>query len=154
MYTERDMADIRRRIRRDGLALALATAALLAAYVAGILLRVKPLMLAAGVLLVMAVIFFVSFFLLPDLRYRRFLVEMGEGLMHEAAGSVLSVSGEPEYQDGARVLRVHLMLDEPRDERILYLNASKRDMMPPTGTQARFKLYGRHIRQIFPAEKG
>ena len=78
MYTERDMEDIRRRIRRDWLALALAAIVLLAAYVAGMLLRVKPMMLAAGVLLVVAVIFLFLYFLLPDLRYRRFLMEMGE----------------------------------------------------------------------------
>ena len=153
MYTERDMEDIRRRIRRDWLALALAAIVLLAAYVAGMLLRVKPMMLAAGVLLVVAVIFLFLFFLLPDLRYRRFLMEMGEGLMREACGNVLSVSDEPELQDGARVLRVHLMLDEPRDERILYLNASKRERFPGVGTWVRLQLCGRHIAEVLEARE-
>ena len=80
-------------------------------------------------------------------------MEMGEGLVREACGNVLSVSDEPELQDGARVLRVHLMLDDPRDERILYLNASKRERFPGAGTWVRLQLCGRHIAEVLEARE-
>ena len=45
-------------------------------------------------------------------------------------GRVVSVADEPEFQDGAFVLPVHLLLADERDERIVYLNASKRAEFP------------------------
>ena len=105
-------------------------------------------------LLAAAACFGISFFLWPCLRYRGFLRDMEEGLSREMVGSVVSVADTPEPQDGALVLPVHILLTEERDEHIVYLNASKRDRMPPVGTEARFLLYGRHIRAIFPVQKG
>ena len=103
MYSERDMADIRRRIRAGWLAMAAVAGVLLAVYAAGLALRVQGLVTASGVLLFAAMTFGFTYFMQPKLRYRRFLAEMGQGLIREQAGIVLAVSDIPELQDGARV---------------------------------------------------
>lgn len=154
MYSEDDFRMINRRIARCRAALipALAIPAALAAL--GYVKRVKGLALGGLALLAAAACFGIAFFLWPCLRYRGFLRDMREGLSREMVGSVVSVADAPEPQDGARVLPVHILLTREQDERIIYLNASKRDQMPPLGTEARFVLYGRHIREIIPVQKG
>ena len=154
MYSEDDFRAIDRRIARCRIALIPVLAAFAALAALGYVKRVKWLALGGLALLAAAAFFGVAFFLWPCLRYRGFLRDMREGLSREMVGSVVSVADAPEPQDGARVLPVHILLTEERDERIIYLNASKRDKIPPVGTEARFKLYGRHIREIFPVQKG
>ena len=65
-------------------------------------------------------------------------------------GTIVSVSDTPEEQDGAMVLPVHLLLTEEQDERIVYLNASKADLFPKTGTEVLLRCCGRHIREAIP----
>lgn len=154
MYSEKDTLEINRRIRRYRLLLLPVLAVLAALCVVGYVRRVKWLALGGLALLAAAGCFGFIFFLLPCLRYQAFLRDMREGLSREMVGSVVSVSDQAEPQDGAMVYPVHLLLTEEQDERIVYLNASKRDGMPPVGTEARFRLYGRHIREIVPVEKG
>ena len=145
MYSEWDMADANRRIRKCWLALAIAVATLLAMYVAGLALRLKGLVYVPGVLLVASVTFICAFYLLPELRYRRFLVDMGQGLTRDMEARVLSIDADAALQDGVRVHPVHILLAEPEDERIVYLNTSKRDRFPGVGATVRLHLYGRHI---------
>ena len=154
MYSEDDFRAIDRRIARIRAALIPVLTVFAALAALGYVKRVKWLALGGLSMLAAAACFGISFFLWPCLRYRGFLRDMEEGLSREMTGSVVSVADTPEPQDGARVLPVHIFLTEERDERIVYLNASKRDMMPPVGTEARFKLYGRHIREIIPVQKG
>lgn len=154
MYTEKDMLDINRRIARYRNRLAPVVLALLALSALGYARRVRPLALGALALATAAACFGLIFYLWPCLRYRAFLKDMGEGLSREMVGTVVSVSDAVELQDGARVRQVHILLTEEQDERIIYLNASKGEFMPPVGVEARFKLYGRHIREIVPVEKG
>lgn len=154
MYSERDTLEINRRIRRCRTALLPVLLAFLSLSVAGYIRRVRWLALGALALLAVSACFGIGFFLWPRLRYRAFLRDMSEGLSREMVGRVVSVAERAELQDGAMVLPVHILLTAEQDERIIYLNASKRDGMPPVGTEARFKLYGRHIREILPAEKG
>ncbi|MBR1560694.1 MAG: hypothetical protein IJ646_10695 [Clostridia bacterium] len=146
MYSEQDFIDIGRRIRRNRLVWGPVTLALAALCVVGLVLRVKGLAIAAGTLLAGAVCFGFAYFQLPCLRYRKFLQGLRDGLTREMTGTLLSVADAPELQDGARVLHVHLRLADQDDERIVYLNASKREGFPSVGERVKLKLCGRHIR--------
>lgn len=148
MYTERDMIEINARIRRNWLVLAPVLAALAAVFAVGLARRVEWLAMAGAGLLAAALCFGITFFLLPNGRYRAFLTDMQDGLSREMTGRVVSVAEKPEMQDGARVLPVHILLAEEQDERIVYLNASKADRFPPVGTDVRLSLYGRHIKAV------
>ena len=154
MYSEQDIIDINRRLNRIRVVFFPALIACAALSVLGYARRIKWLAMGGLALLAAAALFGGIFYLWPCLRYRGFLRDMREGLSREMTGSVVSVAEKAEPQDGALVLPVHLLLTEEQDERIVYLNASKRDMMPPPGTEVRLKLYGRHIREVLPAEKG
>lgn len=154
MYSEQDFIEIDRRIARYWRRLLPVLALLAALSALGYVRRAQWLALGALALLAAAACFGGIFFLWPCLRYRGFLSDMQKGLSREMTGSVVSVADRAEPQDGALVLPVHILLTEARDERIIYLNASKRDRIPPVGAQARFLLYGRHIREVFPEQMG
>lgn len=154
MYSQQDIVDIRRRIARCVRVMIPVLAAFAALSALGYVRRIEWLALGALALLAAAAIFGGAFFLWPRLRYRAFLTDMQEGLSREMVGSVVEVSDVPEPHDGARVCPVRILLTEEQDERIIYLNVSKRAFMPPVGAEARFRLYGRHIREIIPIEKG
>lgn len=145
MYTEQDFIDIRRKLRRHRVALAIVLAALLAAYVFALARGVKGLAYAAAVLFGASATFGVLWSLLPCKRYLRFLNDMRQGGSHEFVGTLSDVSSQAEPQDGARVLPVHLVLDEPKDERTFYLNVSKAEGFPAPGTHVRLRCFGRHI---------
>ena len=100
---------------------------------------------------------------------------MGGGLSRELRGTIAGIGEVPELQDGARVLPVRLVLDpdadgdgrdrperrasveavrlgleEPdgSDERIVYLNVSKREGFPGAGARVALTCFGRHIREV------
>ena len=146
MYSENDMKAINGRIRKNLLVLAPVLAALLAAYVYALAAGVEWLAMAAGPLIFVAACYGFLACLWPNLRYRRFLLDMDQGLSRELRGSVVDIAGTAELQDGAMVLPVRLFLDDAGDERIVYLNASKREGFPGPGTPVALRCYGRHIR--------
>lgn len=173
MYTEKDFAEINGKIRKDCLVLGPVLAALLAAYVYALSARVKWLALAAGPLLFVALCFGFLFALWPNLRYRGFLKDMEQGLSRDVRGTIVSVSDDAQLQDGAMVLTVRMALDaqdardeqarqtstlaerlrleadeDARDERIVYLNASKREGFPGPGARVALKCFGRHIMRV------
>ena len=152
VYTDQDMRAIQHRVRRDWLAIGIAGALFLALYIAALALRVHWLATGAGVLLFVSVAFIAMYYLIPDVRYRGFLRDIAQGLITEMAGSVASIADEAQPQDGVRVLPVHLLLADRQDERIIYLNASKRDRFPGVGAKVRLKLCGRHIVDILEEE--
>ena len=172
MYSERDMAQINGKIRKSCLALGPVLAALAAAYVYALSARVKWLAMVAGPLLFVAACFGFLFFLWPNLRYRGFLRDMQQGLSRDVKGTIVSISGDEEMQDGAMVLPVRVRLDpdadaaeakqtsalaerlrletddDTRDERIVYLNASKRVGFPGPGARVTLHCFGRHVRSV------
>ena len=170
MYSERDLVEIDSRIRRGWLGLIPVLALLAAALVFALVKRIHWLALTAGALLVVAFMFGFIARLWPNLRYRRFLLDMANGLSRDVRGVVLAISEDAELQDGAMVLPVRIQAEaegaptgdsalserirqleageDTRQERILYLNASKRDMMPGPGTAVTLHCFGRHIRDI------
>ena len=151
MYTEADFAEINRRIARCRAVLLPVLAALVALVALSILRRWQVAAFVSAGLLAVAAVFGLLFYLTPLMRYRAFLNDMQSGLSREMTGAVVSVAQTPEIQDGSRVLPVHLLLSKEQDERIIYLNASKRALFPDPGAQVRVTLCGRHIRDVFPA---
>ena len=151
MYSGADRAEIKRRIVRCAVMLAVALLLLCAGCAVAVVKRAHGAALALAALTGAAAVFGVGFYLLPRLRYRAFLIDMQEGLSREMAGTIVEISDRPETHDGARVLQVRLLLDAEQDERIVYLNASKRARFPAAGAKVRVKLFGRHIREVFPA---
>ena len=146
LYSERDMIEINRRIRGNLLALIPVLVALAAVYVYALAAGVQWLAMAAGPLIFVAACYGFLACLWPNLRYRRFLLDMDQGLSREMRGSVVDIAGTAELQDGAMVLPVRIFLDDAGDERIVYLNASKREGFPGPGTPVALRCYGRHIR--------
>ena len=147
MYSDSDYNEIDRRIRRNWAVWLLMMAALIAAYIVCLKRRVEWLSYVVAVALAVAGWFGFAFYQLPCLRYRGFLRDLRDGLSREMTGKVVSVSDRAKTQDGARVLPVRLLLEDEDDERIVYLNASKRELFPPAGARVKLKLCGRHIRE-------
>ena len=108
MYSERDMLEINRKIKKNLLVLLPLLAALLAAYVCGLTLGVKWLVMAAGAMIFVAACYGILAYLWPNLRYRRFLRDMNDGLSREMRGTIVEVSETAEPQDGAMVLPVRI----------------------------------------------
>ena len=152
MYSERDMLEINRKIRKNLMVLLPVLAALLAAYVFGLAAGVKWLVMAAGPMMFAAACFGFLGWLWPNLRYRRFLRDMNDGLSREMRGTIVAISEAAEPQDGAMVLPVRIFLDDAQDERIVYLNASKRADFPSPGAKVALNCFGRHIRQATTLE--
>ena len=173
MYSDKDMAEINVRIRKNWLVLAPVLALLLAAYVYGLSARVKWVSMVAGPLLFVAACFGFLAYLWPNLRYRGFLRDMEMGLSRDVKGTILSIGDTAEPQDGAMVLPVHVELapeategreamrasalaerleaegdEDTRNERIVYLNASKRDGFPEPGTEVVLRCFGRHVKAV------
>ena len=148
MYSEQDHIEINRLILKNRLIWLPVLAALTGLFAFALNRRVEPLAYVAGIGLTATAIFAFTWYQLPCLRYRNFLRELDAGLSREMAGRVVSIAEAAELQDGARVLPVHLFLENEQDERIVYLNASKRDRFPEPGANVRLKLCGRHIREV------
>lgn len=147
MYSEADMSEINARIRRCWVTLVPVLAGLLAAYVLALAKGVRWPALAAGVLFTVVACYGVLAQLLPNWRYRKFLGDMRKGLSRELKGTIVEISGDAQLQDGAWVLPVRIFVDALQDEHIVYLNASKRELLPGPGTRVTLRLYGRHIRE-------
>ena len=172
MYSERDMLEVNYRIRRIWVALIPVLAVFAALFVFALVKRNHALALASAPMLIVAFIYGFVAHLWPNLRYRRFLRDLDSGLSRDVRGVILSVGGAPELQDGAMVLPVRVRINgeagdalrgesalserirqledgkDTREERIVYLNASKRDLLPPPGTAVAMRCFGRHIRAV------
>lgn len=148
MYSEQDLRVIKGKIKKNWLVLTPILAAILAVYVYALHTGVEWLTMAAGPLLFVAGCYGVLAYLVPNIRYKNFLLDMQDGLSRDMRGRVVAISPDAEPQDGAMVLPVRLFLDEAQDERIVYLNASKRDRFPEPGTEVLLHCYGRHIRDV------
>lgn len=153
MYSEQDLATIDRRIRKNWIAWLIPIAALAALFILALTSRTEWLCYAALVLLAAAGVFGFAYFQLPCLRYRRFLSELKSGLSREMSGRVVEISEAAQLQDGARVLPVRLWLEDDQDERIVYLNASKRALFPGEGAFVQLKLCGRHILEVLSPQE-
>lgn len=169
MYSERDMVEIDGRIRRAWLGLIPVLAVLAAALVFAHIKRIHWLALVAAPLLIVAFMYGFIARLWPNLRYRRFLRDMESGLSRDVRGVVVAIADAPELHDGAMVLPVRIQVEadaptgssalserirqleageDTREERIVYLNAGKREHMPAPGTPVTLHCFGRHIKGV------
>ena len=144
LYTEGDRMRAERLARRWTLLLGGAELALLAAYVVGIALGRRWMMLAALLLGFIAALFLGDLCLLPALRYRKFLRELETGLRRSAICTVDFLKEEAEMQDGVRVREMQVRLGDG-DSRIFYVNADHADQVPEPGVQIELESYGRHV---------
>ena len=144
LYTEGDRTRAERLARRWTLILGGAELVLLAAYVAGIALGRRWMMLAALLLAFAVALFLGDLCLLPALRYRKFLRELETGLRRSAICTVDSLKPEAEMQDGARVREMQVRLSDG-DSRIFYVNVDHADQVPEPGAQIELESYGRHV---------
>ena len=144
LYTEGDRTRAERLARRWTLILGGAELVLLAAYVAGIALGRRWMMLAALLLAFAVALFLGDLCLLPALRYRKFLRDLYRGLRRSAICTVDSLKPEAELQDGARVREMQVRLSDG-DSRIFYVNVDHADQVPEPGAQIELESYGRHV---------
>lgn len=144
LYTEGDRTRAERLARKWTLILGGAELVLLAAYVAGIALGRRWMMLAALLLAFAVALFLGDLCLLPALRYRKFLRELETGLRRSAICTVDSLKPEAEMQDGARVREMQVRLSDG-DSRIFYVNVDHADQVPEPGAQIELESYGRHV---------
>lgn len=144
LYTEGDRTRAERLARRWTLILGGAELVLLAAYVAGIALGRRWMMLAALLLGFIAALFLGDLCLLPALRYRKFLRELETGRRRSAICTVDILKPEAELQDGARVREMQVRLSDG-DSRIFYVNVDHADQVPEPGAQIELESYGRHV---------
>lgn len=175
MYSQQDIDAIRGKLRKNVAVLAPVLAVILAAYIYALRAGIRWLAMVAGPLLFVAACYGILAYLWPNLRYQSFLQGMRDGLTRTVKGTILEIADKAELQDGAMVLPVRLKLDadeagaagarhtsalaerlrleEPggEDERLLYLNASKREGFPAPGTAVSLVCSGRHIKQVDPA---
>lgn len=148
MYTENDMKEIVRRIKKYLAIWIPILAALLVGYVLGLKNRWEIWVMVDGALIFSVIVFAWIMFLYPSIRYRGFLRDMNKGLAREVSGTVLEISEQEDLQDGVRVLPVRIQLDKEDDERIIYLNASKKELFPGEGSKVRLNCFGRHIKEV------
>lgn len=143
MYTQADAMAARRRVRRCAAALCAPLALLLALYVAAVVARRRGLM--CGLLLAAFVlgVFIADNWLLPALRYRRFLREMQKGLRRACSGCI-GAPGAAETRDGARVRPLEVRLDGG-ETRVFYLKADCAGDAAGEGARLRIESWGRHI---------
>ena len=170
MYSERDMLEVNYRIRRIWVALIPVLAVFAALFVFALVKRNHALALASAPMLIVAFIYGFVAHLWPNLRYRRFLRDLDSGLSRDVRGVIVAVSDEAELQDGAMVLPVRVQVEnenaptgtsalseriqrlesneDTREERIVYVNASKREWLPPVATEVTLHCFGRHIKAV------
>ena len=150
MYTEQDRTDIRQRIVKYSVILAVILAALIAVYVTCMIVRIQWLAMIDAAAMFAATCFMWCVYLYPCIRYMGFLKDMRTGLAREIRGSVVEVSGKEDLQDGVRVLPVRILLSEEEGERIVYLNATKAERFPKAGAEVCLHCFGRHIKEVAP----
>ncbi len=145
LYAPEDVLRAERRAGTCGLVLGGVEALLLAAYGIGIALGQRGMMLTALLLAFGFATFWGDLCLLPALRYRKFLRELGAGLRRGVICDVERLEDAPQTQDGARVHALHVRLAESGDGRIYYINADHAAQVPGPGTRIRLESCGRHV---------
>lgn len=148
MYTQEDRTQIRQRIVKYTAITLILAGILVAAFVMCLIKRSQPLAMLSGCALFSVICFMWCMFLYPNIHYATFLKDMQNGLTRMVKGSIVEVSDKEDLQDGVRVYPVRVMLDEEKDERIVYLNVSKAENFPANGASVRLNCFGRHIKEV------
>lgn len=145
MYTEKDRWEIRGRLAKYCAITAVLLGGLLTVYVMGMICRWGIGVMVCGVLMFILLLFMIAMYIYPCGRYGKFLTDMERGLRRTVDGRIVEISEQEDLQDGVRVLPVRILLCGAQDERIVYLNVSKRSLFPEAGTEVHLSCFGRHI---------
>ena len=145
MYSEKDMAIINGKLKKNAIVLSIVTAILLAGFVCALIFALEWLAMILGPAIFVAIAYGFTAYIIPNSKYRRFLKDVQEGLSREIRGCVVEIAEKEDEQDGVRVLPVRIHLADEDDERFVYLNVSKKDMFANVGDSICMKCYGRHI---------
>lgn len=148
MYTEQDRTLIVSRIKKYAAITVVGEIVFLTLWVLSMKFRLAVLAYASGIGVFAFCCMMWCMFLGPAVRYSGFMRDMQEGGSRLVEGSILSIDEAVELQDGVRVHAVHVLLKEEQDERIVYLNASKRDQLPGAGAEVSLDCFGRHIKTV------
>lgn len=148
MYTQQDMNEIIQRLKKYWSITGVIEAIILAFYVLGMIKRWEIAVMVSGALFFIVICYMFVMYLLPCIRYQGFLRDMNSGLGREIEGTIVEISANEDLQDGVRVLPVRILLKKEDDERIVYLNASKKELFPKEGAEVRLNCYGRHIKEV------
>ena len=144
MYTQDDLRRAQSLVVRYALILGAVLAVLLAAYIAAVLMDSQGAML----LILLSAFWFaaleIALWLRPMVQYRGFLREMMCGLRRECPCTLDDLEERIQLQDGVRVHALQVRLEDG-DTRIFYVNASKRQLLPPMQTRLILISYGRHL---------
>lgn len=145
MYSEKDLEQINGKIKKNVLVVSIIAAIVLADFVVALVKGVEWMAMVAAAVLFCVVAYSLTAYIIPNVRYRRFLKDVQAGLSREMRGSIVEIGAQEEPQDGVRVLPVRIHLADEDDERLVYLNASKREMFAKAGDAVSLECYGRHI---------
>ena len=99
-YTEKRTEENKRRLRRDVFKMLLAMLPFFALCAAGFAVRNQTLCTAGLILTCAAAIFVGDLFVMPSIRYGRFLRELTSGLTRKTAGTLVRVGDEEVYENG------------------------------------------------------
>lgn len=153
MYTQEDTRYTKRELLRAWLTLAVISCALLGLYAAMLILRQRIPAHISLIMLFCAAFIIVDMKILPLRRYERFLYDIETGLKNDMRFELLYIADAPITIDGVSAMEWHVRLidrdakDKLDDERILYLNASKRVNIEP-GANVEAVCCGRHILSV------
>ena len=173
MYTDRDMCEIRAKIRKNWIVLTPFVVAIVAGYIYALHAGIEWLAMVLGPLLFVAICYGILAYLAPNMRYKGFLQDLETGLSRDVRGTIVEIADVAEMQDGAMVLPVRVRLDpeetqnqaskhtstlagrlgldakdDADEERIVYLNVSKRDQFPAPGAKVTLHCCGRHVKSV------
>ena len=144
MYTEADINAAAQTVKTCRLRLLLPIAVLLIGYVVMTVLGVQWAMLLFLLAAFVYAVFYIDTALLPAMRYKRFLQQIGEGLRRETEAEIVELQSGEQMQDGARVRPLCVKLADG-DERLFWVNVRKAQQVPEPGTQTRIESCGRHV---------
>ncbi|MBE5773886.1 MAG: hypothetical protein E7337_08120 [Clostridiales bacterium] len=146
MYTEKDVAQISGKIKKNVIVLTAVAAVFIAVFVASLIIGIEWLAMLMGAVIFVTIAYGLTAYIIPNARYLGFLKEMKRGLSREMRGNIVEISEQEEMQDGVRVYPVRIHLADEDDERFLYLNVSKKDLFAKVGDDVCMQCFGRHIR--------
>lgn len=144
MYSDADFRAADRRAGAWMLRLCAMLIPLLGVYVMGAVLDVYTLMLVSLLAAWICCVVMVDFFLLPALRYRRFLRELQRGMRRNTRCILRSLEDELQQQDGVQVYALHVELPNG-DSRIFYVNAAKLEYLTEMNQWVTLTSCGRHV---------
>lgn len=147
MYTDADLNAAERLLKARKTKLFIPLAILLAGFAAMVILGKKWAMLAFLLAAFVYAVFYADLYLLPAVRYRRFLLQIGEGLRRETEAEIVEIEDREQMQDGASVRPLHVRLTDG-SERLFWINVRKQAQIPAPGTRVRLQSCGRHVTAV------